>query len=665
MHRTAFFLPAVLISCTAIITPLIAQTKPGRVNLDDVIRESIAPDRSKAYLHFAMAKLREKEDDLDAAESEIRQAMALDPKSTLLRSEAAEFFLRMRKVQEAINLSKGAIELDANNVDAHFLLGNIYSFIAGQPDFKVTLQDAIAEYQAVIRIDPQHPLGQFRLGQLYLRDQEPRKAIEALEEFNKRTGGFEESYYFLSLAYESVDRIDDAIQAAQKAMAEESSPRVMELLANLLNKAGRSKDAIDIFRNILTGEEHNVEVKKRLASALIATNKYDEAAKLLEEVCSADGEDLASRLDLGKAYLGLRKFDKSRDAFESILKQNATDIGAKFYLAFTFEEMGSTEKAIQAFRQLLDETFKPNGKYTPQAFDDRILFRRHIAFIYQGNGDFEKAILEFREILTEQERPENYRTLINALRLARKNDETLKLSLEAVKKFPEDKYLALGNCQLIAELENFGKGEKLARELLLKNGADVDYYITLSQIYMQAKKFNQAEEILKKALDATKGNEATVKFQLGAVYERARRFEQAETQFMDLIKDDPMNATALNYLGYMWADRGIRLEEALGYVRKAVELDPGNGAYLDSLGWVYFKMNQLPEAEKFLNEAVRRVRNDPTIHEHLGDLYFKRGQYEKAEGAWQQAIAHGTEDEEIDKVKGKLDRLKKMSRNRE
>jgi tetratricopeptide (TPR) repeat protein len=516
-----------------------------------------------------------------------------------------------------------------------------------------------------VRIDPQHSLAQFRLGQLYLRDQEPKKAIEALDEFNNRTGGFEESFYFLALAYESQDRIDDAILAAQQAMKTEGggSPRSMELLANLLNKAGRGKDAIATFRSILKEEPDNVEVKKRLGAVLIESNEFGEAATLLEEVCSADGEDWSSRMQLGKAYLGLRKFDQARSAFESVLKQDAANQGAKFYLAYTFEEMGSTDKAILGFRKLLDETFKPAGKYSPQEFDDRILFRRHIAFIYQGNGDFDKAIEEFRGILSEQDRPEHYRMLINALRQVRKNSEALKLSQEAAQKYPEDKYLALGNCQIIAELDNFSRGEKLAREMLLKNPSDLDYYVTLSQIYLQAKKFNQAEEILKKAQETTKGNQDAIRFQLGAVYERAKRFDQAEGQFLDILKGDPQNAMVLNYLGYMWADRGVRLDEALEYIRRAVELDPGNGAYLDSLGWVYFKMNQFQEAEKNLAEAARRVRNDPTIHEHLGDLYFKRGEYDKAESSWQQAITHGTEEEEIGKVKEKLGRLKKMSKS--
>jgi predicted Zn-dependent protease len=124
MYKTAFCLLAVLIACTATSTPISAQSKPAPVNLDEVIRESLTPDRGQAYLHFAMAKLREKEGDLSAAESEIRMAIALDPKSSMLRSEAAEFLLALQKVPQAIDFSKEAIKLDPNNSDAHFLLAS-------------------------------------------------------------------------------------------------------------------------------------------------------------------------------------------------------------------------------------------------------------------------------------------------------------------------------------------------------------------------------------------------------------------------------------------------------------------------------------------------------------------------------------------------------------
>ncbi len=56
------------------------------------------------------------------------------------------------------------------------------------------------------------------------------------------------------------------------------------------------------------------------------------------------------------------------------------------------------------------------------------------------------------------------------------------------------------------------------------------------------------------------------------------------------------------------------------------------------------------------------VKNDPTIHDHLGDLYFKAGQYEKAQDSWSKSLAHGTEAEEIQRVREKIESLKETLR---
>ena len=119
--------------------------------------------------------------------------------------------------------------------------------------------------------------------------------------------------------------------------------------------------------------------------------------------------------------------------------------------------------------------------------------------------------------------------------------------------------------------------------------------------------------------------------------------------------DDP---AVLNYLGYMFAERGIHLAEAEAMVEKAVQTDPTNGAYLDSLGWVYFKQNRLDRAEEYLRKAVIFVNNDSSIHDHLGDLLYKTKRYDEARTEWNRALQLSVEQEEIDKVKKKLDELK-------
>jgi tetratricopeptide (TPR) repeat protein len=118
----------------------------------------------------------------------------------------------------------------------------------------------------------------------------------------------------------------------------------------------------------------------------------------------------------------------------------------------------------------------------------------------------------------------------------------------------------------------------------------------------------------------------------------------------------------LNYIGYLLADRGVRLDEALRYVKEALAIDPENGAYLDSLGWAFFKMNDLTNAEKNLLKADELVKDDPTIVEHLGDLYFKTGDLQKAQEFWEKSVSIGTEQDDIQKVRRKLDLLQQTIR---
>ena len=39
--------------------------------------------------------------------------------------------------------------------------------------------------------------------------------------------------------------------------------------------------------------------------------------------------------------------------------------------------------------------------------------------------------------------------------------------------------------------------------------------------------------------------------------------------------------------------------------------------YLDTIGWIYFKMNRLDEAMKYIKDSLSIDKNNPIIREHL------------------------------------------------
>jgi len=348
---------------------------------------------------------------------------------------------------------------------------------------------------------------------------------------------------------------------------------------------------------------------------------------------------------------------------------NPANLEAEFYLGMAYEASGKTDDAVKVFARLLEKTRKPTGSYSDGEKANRLVFQQHLASAYLEQGETEKAIAIYEELVKAdpEPNPRQLYMLISAYRMNRQLDKALTLAKPQYEKNPKDMAIALAYARTLADTGKVNQGAEILTKAVAAEPGNLDLYINLSQIYLQGKKYSDAEKALRRAQGVESLNDSDrerIKFQLASVYERQKEFDRAESIFQEILKSNPENAGALNYIGYMLADRGVRLQEAVKYVEKALELEPNNGAYLDSLGWAFFKLNDLGQAEKYLLRAVGVVKNDPTIHEHLGDLYFKTGDYEKAQDFWNKSLSHGTEPDEIQKVKEKIDSLKETLRKR-
>ncbi len=87
--------------------------------------------------------------------------------------------------------------------------------------------------------------------------------------------------------------------------------------------------------------------------------------------------------------------------------------------------------------------------------------------------------------------------------------------------------------------------------------------------------------------------------------EKLDRIDAMERQLRRVIELRPDYAHAYNALGYSLADRNVRLPEALQLIEKAHQLAPEDPYILDSLGWVYYRMGDLPQARKYLEQAYQ------------------------------------------------------------
>jgi len=632
-----------------------AAQKP--INLDKELEEPVAKDRGASYYHFSLAKWYEDKGDIPKAVLEMQTALKYNRDSAPVHLELAALLEKSGNTPAAIESAEEAARLDPQDPDPHWLLANIYFRPQESGSASEGMQKAIQELEKLRALTPDDARVYYALGGAYFQIDEPQKAIAAFEKFQSLSAGTDSGYREIAKYYERNGKEEEAIEYLNKGLKEQpDSAESLFLLGAIYSKLNKNQEAIPIYRRLLSIVGNNPNVSQRLAMSLVEANEYDEALKILDEIAKTPG-DANLQILRGRALIGKGKFPEATQLLQSVLETDPSAMEAYFYLGRVYEETGKYGDAAKIFETLINETGSEEAK------TNRFVFQQHLAANYMEMGEQQKAIAVYED-MAKVDPKRGKPQLLNALRISRQFDKALALGKQQHDRDPGDIEMGLIYGRTLADAGRAREGAEVLNKLLQSNPDNIDIYVNLSQVYLQDKRYSDAEKILRKAEGKApgSGDNERVKIQLAAVYERQKDFDRAESIFKEILKANPQNAVALNYIGYMLADRGVRLDEAVRYVQEALAIDPKNGAYLDSLGWAFFKLNDLEKAEQYLLEADKIVKNDATIDEHLGDLYFRTGDLEKAQEFWKSSVSIGTEPDEIEKVRQKLEKLRDMLR---
>jgi tetratricopeptide (TPR) repeat protein len=216
----------------------------------------------------------------------------------------------------------------------------------------------------------------------------------------------------------------------------------------------------------------------------------------------------------------------------------------------------------------------------------------------------------------------SYKVLGFALMAARKFDEAASVWQELSKIAPEDKDAEPNLAQALLALKRYPEAAAAAESAVKSAPDKVLYHMLLGQAYLGT------------------GN----KEKAGAAFEQA-------------IKLDSSPAV-LNDVAYELAERNVDLPAAEQYALNAIRQEEEASSKLqlsdlsssdlshtqklamfwDTLGWVYFRLNDLVRAEKFLR-AAWQLSQYPVIGRHLAKVYEKQGKKTAALHLYQLAYA--------------------------
>jgi tetratricopeptide (TPR) repeat protein len=344
-------------------------------------------------------------------------------------------------------------------------------------------------------------------------------------------------------------------------------------------------------------------------------------------------------LRISQIYRQRHDYVHARAAEDKAKEVDPNNIEVRYNEVSILESEGKLPDAINTLKAIVESTSHGGSEPGQKAVQAELL--EHLAFLYRENEQWTQAIATYRQILDLD--PDTggraEAQIIDTYRAAKEMSKAQQEADSALKKYPDDRAVKAMHASLLADT---GKTDQaIAETKSLFNGKDDrETWLSLAQIYEKTKNWTEMGKAIDQAekLANSKEEKTNIYFMRGAMYERMKKYDEAEAEFRKVLEIDPDNSSTLNYYGYMLADRNVRLDEAHTMIQKALDLEPNNGAFLDSMGWVYFRQNNLQQAEENLRRALQYMSTDPTVHDHLGDVYFHEGKIREAIGQWQASL---------------------------
>jgi tetratricopeptide (TPR) repeat protein len=441
------------------------------------------------------------------------------------------------------------------------------------------------------------------------------------------------------------------------------------LLADTYFRMRDDEAAIDAYKKVLELDPYNEDARKYLI--FLYEKRRDEIglAKQYEELNELYGTDVANLEKIAQIYQSHKEFDKLIETYQKMLDIDSTDAEIYLKIGKAEEWQHKPEEAEKWYLKAME--IEPN--YFPAA--------QELAYLYRNNEEWQKIIDLYKTfesdtsntvpeimsaeayyylkeygmateilqpILSQKKTPP-----LMALNLSARIDFDQKDYTRAKSKFkkligqdPQFKYAWLFLGFTYSETDQPDSAAIIYTKALDLFPKDPTFLAFLGYSLQEQKRFNEALNPLKLSIQYDPKNINAIS-SLAVVYESLKLYVKSDSVYTEAVKQFPDNPLLLNNFSYSLSERDVRLEEALQMSQKAVAAEPDNAAYLDTIGWIYYKLGNYIEAEKYIKQAIELRESSAVVFEHLGDVYHKLGNSEQARQYWSKALNLDSENAEL------------------
>jgi tetratricopeptide (TPR) repeat protein len=358
-----------------------AEDAPGGLATAD---KALAAGSGSAIAHIARGEALIAMGKNAEAETELRQAVQIDPKSALAYSRLARAQVALARPADALASAKKATELDDKFGEGFAVLGT--AILAENPK---GWSDAIAQAQQGAFLDPDNPNVQGAVGKIFEANGQLEQAAGAYRKALASDPAFGPARLALIQAELNRGNRDGAIAEAKKiAAGGKTSPEIELLIGEDAVRREQYPEAIPFLERATKGLPGNADGWAFLGRAYHAARRYDEAAdaygkavelapqnanyrttyglilgmagdrdkglaELLKVTSTPGYKDAAGWANLGWIYRNMDKAQESIAAYKKALELDPKEEQAALGLGWAYQYIKDYDSAIKAYNQAI------------------------------------------------------------------------------------------------------------------------------------------------------------------------------------------------------------------------------------------------------------------------------------------------------------------------
>ncbi|HZW91142.1 MAG TPA: tetratricopeptide repeat protein, partial [Myxococcaceae bacterium] len=546
-------------------------------------------------------------------------AAKLEGDGPLLEAEA---LLQKGSTAEAVGLLDGAVKNAPSGAGWHAL---------GLAHLKLKKPErAQADFEAALKVAPQHFSSAVELAQLAFARKEPAGVLKALEPALAEPKALAPPERSRALALKGASLLlqskpADAVTGLEEAVRlDPNNVFAKGTLARTYAALKEDEKALPLWKAAVVGEPDNPVWADGQVQSLATLKKSEEALAAATKARASFPKDEQTALVVARAQELLDRLTDAEQSYKAATQLDPADLEAALGLARLYLRQRRPGDARAALAVVTEK----------QAQNARLRL---------GLGDLAMATGELGTAQSEYERatslsPDLAEAWVARARLALEKHAWKDARGYAEKALALDPEVPEGRLMHGMALWKLGELDAAAKELeaARSGGPNNRLEVALGAVHYDQGDLDGATALLQGVLKNEPGN-PEANFWMARVNSKRSEYSMALESIRAAIDRAPTRAPYHYELGHILRDAG-KLPEAVEAWKQAVKLDPGYADAWEAIGQAYLETSRYKDAIPAFEAALKADPTRARLLGSIGDAHFQAGKWKDAVASYSAAL---------------------------